>query len=45
LSLDHPVYDCTYLAVAQRTGHELVTADRRLPAVGGQVPNIRARLL
>ena len=30
LALDHPVYDCLYLACAEETGSPLVTADRRL---------------
>lgn len=29
LALDHPVYDCVYLALAHRVGAALVTADRR----------------
>lgn len=29
LALDHPVYDCLYLACAEGTGSQLVTADRR----------------
>lgn len=29
LVLDHPVYDCLYLACAEGTGSQLVTADRR----------------
>lgn len=29
LTLDHPVYDCLYLACAEGTGSQLVTADRR----------------
>lgn len=28
--LRHPIYDCLYLACAERTGAQLVTADRRL---------------
>ena len=32
LRLRHPIYDCLYLACAQRTGARLVTADRRLLA-------------
>lgn len=32
LELNHPVYDCIYLALAQRLGTSLVTADARLAA-------------
>jgi predicted nucleic acid-binding protein len=32
LRLRHPIYDCLYLACAERTGARLVTADRRLLA-------------
>ena len=30
VSLGHPAYDCFYLALAQRLGAPLITADRRL---------------
>jgi len=30
LALDHPVYDCFYLALAEREQSVVVTADRRL---------------
>ena len=29
LELQHPVYDCVYLALAERMGRQLITADRR----------------
>lgn len=29
LELDHPVYDCVYLAVAEALGDDLITADTR----------------
>ena len=29
MALDHPVYDCVYLALAHRIGATVVTADRR----------------
>ncbi len=31
-TLDHPVYDCFYVALAEREGAPLVTADQRLLA-------------
>jgi predicted nucleic acid-binding protein len=30
--LDHPAYDCFYVALAEREGVDLITADRRLIA-------------
>jgi predicted nucleic acid-binding protein len=33
LELKHPVYDCVYLALAQRRRIPLVTADRRLVSI------------
>ena len=38
--LDHPVYDCLYLALAQRERAQLVTADRRLWAVAQTAPDL-----
>lgn len=32
LSLRHPVYDCLYVAAAQRCGGTIITADRRFHA-------------
>ena len=36
IELDHPVYDCVYLALAEAEGDRLLTADRRfVKAVAG----------
>jgi predicted nucleic acid-binding protein len=35
--LDHPVYDCLYLALARREAAALLTADRRLQQLAGRV--------
>lgn len=32
VELDHPGYDCFYLSLARRLGHDLLTADKRLLA-------------
>ena len=44
--LDHPVYDCFYLALAERESAPMVTADRRLTERVKQTPwHARIRLL
>ena len=46
LELDHPVYDCVYLALAERTGRVLITADQRFfRSLGAEPHASRARLL
>ena len=46
LALDHPVYDCLYLACAEGTGSQLVTADRRFAnKVAGSALGIPVRYL
>ena len=37
-ALDHPVYDCFYIALAEREAAPLVTADRRLLAKLASTP-------
>ena len=46
LALDHPVYDCLYLACAEETGSPFVTADQRLAnKVGASALGIPVRYL
>jgi predicted nucleic acid-binding protein len=47
LDLNHPIYDCLYLALAQRLALPLVTADRRLIAAvaRGGLPGVTVRAL
>ena len=41
VQIDHPVYDCLYVACAEATGSVLITADRRLKdAVVGSLPDV-----
>lgn len=46
LDLGHPVYDCVYLALGERTGRLLVTADARLLRALARSPHaVRATAL
>jgi predicted nucleic acid-binding protein len=46
IQLRHPVYDCTYLALARRENAPLVTADKRLAAAAAKsLLNFEVRLL
>lgn len=42
-SIDHPVYDCCYIALARREAAPLVTADKRLAQAAQQVSGINVR--
>ncbi len=45
IDLKHPIYDCFYLALAQRERAPLVSADKRLIAIGKRVKGIEIRAL
>ena len=44
-TVDHPIYDCFYLALAEREAAPLVTADRRLLSLSGRLPHLDIRPL
>jgi predicted nucleic acid-binding protein len=41
IALDHPVYDCLYLAMAVREGAHMITADRRLHAAAEKASDLK----
>jgi predicted nucleic acid-binding protein len=45
LTLDHPIYDCLYLALAERERLPIVTADNRLLALAARFGKVDARSL
>jgi len=45
IELRHPIYDCFYLALAERESCALITADRRLMAAANAVKGIELRAL
>jgi predicted nucleic acid-binding protein len=45
VTINHPVYDCFYLALARREAAPLVTADKRLAAAAKTLPGIEVQLL
>lgn len=45
IELRHPIYDCFYLALAQRERCALVTADRRLLSTAQLVTGVEVRAL
>jgi predicted nucleic acid-binding protein len=45
IELDHPIYDCFYLALAERQRAPVISADKRLMAAGKRVKGIEVRAL
>jgi predicted nucleic acid-binding protein len=45
MELDHPVYDCFYLALAERERAPLISADKRLLAAAQRSKAIEVRPL
>ncbi len=45
IELDHPIYDCFYLALAERERCPLITADARLIAAAKKMKGIEVRKL
>jgi predicted nucleic acid-binding protein len=45
VDLDHPIYDCFYLALAERERAPLITADKRLVAAAKKAKGIEVRAL
>ncbi len=45
ITLRHPIYDCFYLALAERERAPLVTADKRLLVAAKQAKGIEVRVL
>jgi predicted nucleic acid-binding protein len=45
IELEHPIYDCFYIALAERERCALITADRRLVAAAKQVKGVELRQL
>jgi len=43
--LDHPIYDCFYLALAERERAPLISADKRLLAAAKRAKGIEVRAL
>lgn len=44
-SLNHPIYDCFYLALAEREQLPLVTADKRMLEAAARLEGVEARAL
>jgi predicted nucleic acid-binding protein len=45
VELRHPIYDCFYLALAERERCALITADKKLAAAAKSIKNVELRRL
>ncbi len=45
IELEHPIYDCFYIALAERERCALITADRKLIVAARQLQGVELRLL
>ena len=45
IELGHPIYDCFYLALAERENAPLISADKRLVSIGKRIKGIEVRAL
>ncbi|NJM35909.1 MAG: type II toxin-antitoxin system VapC family toxin [Rhodomicrobium sp.] len=45
IALNHPIYDCFYLALARQEAAPLVTADKRLAALAERLSGVDIRLI
>jgi predicted nucleic acid-binding protein len=45
IELKHPIYDCFYLALAERERAPLISADKRLIAIGKRAKGVEVRPL
>jgi predicted nucleic acid-binding protein len=45
LSIEHPIYDCFYLALAELENRPLLTADERLASAGRKLIGVQIRRL
>ncbi len=45
IKLKHPIYDCFYIALAEREDAALITIDKRLLGIGKSLKGIELRAL
>ena len=45
LDLEHPIYDCIYLALAERKGWPLATADQKLADAAARLGTVKVQFV